>query len=74
MRRAILSLAAVAAIGAATASAETPQQAFIRSWEGRSVVVRNTLYTLVYNERGKLGNTRSGKRDGLVVATPSQGM
>src|SRR5205807_2294019 len=26
------------------------------------------------NERGKLGNIRSAKRDGLIVATPSQGM
>jgi len=74
MRRAIVSLAAVAAIGTATASAESPQQAFIRSWEGRTVVVRNTLYTLVYNERGKLGNIRTAKRDGLIVATPSHGM
>ena len=67
-------LAAVVAITATPAFAETPQQAFIRSWEGRTVVVRNTLYTLVFNERGKLGNLRSGRREGLIVATPSQGM
>ena len=74
MRRAIVSsLVAVAAIGTTTASAESPQQAFVKSWEGRTVVVRNTLYTLVYNERGKLGNAENGKRDGLTVATPSQG-
>ena len=74
MKRALVSsLVAVAAVGPATA-ADNPQQAFIKSWEGRTVVVRNTLYTLVYNERGKLGNVKNGKRDGLLVATPSQGM
>lgn len=52
---------------------ETPQQIFARSWEGRSVVVKQDLYTLVYNERGKLGNVRNGRRDGLMVVTPSSG-
>ena len=55
------------------AAADSPQQAFARSWEGKSVVLKQVLYTLVYNERGKLGNTRNGRRDGLVVATPSSG-
>jgi hypothetical protein len=74
MRPSIVSLAALAVVGTTTLCAESPQQAFIKSWEGRTVVVRNTLYTLVYNERGKLGNQRTGKREGLIVATPSQGM
>ena len=56
------------------AVAESPQQAFVKRWEGQSVVVKQTLYTLVYNERGRLGNTRSGKRDGLTVVTPSAGI
>ena len=54
-------------------ASETAQQAFVKRWEGQSVVVKQTLYTLVYNERGRLGNTRSGKRDGLTVVTPSAG-
>ena len=54
------------------AAAETPQQAFAKSWQGKTVIVKRSLYTLVYNERGRLGNTRDGKRDGLIVLTPSQ--
>src|SRR5262245_59183093 len=61
------------ALALPVAAADSPQQAFARSWEGKSVVLKQVLYTLVYNERGKLGNTRSGRRDGLVVATPSSG-
>ena len=59
--------------GAALAAAERPQQAFVKNWEGKRVTVKRTLYTLVYNERGLLGNTASGKRDGLIVVTPFQG-
>jgi hypothetical protein len=55
------------------AASETPQQAFVKQWEGRAVVVKQTLYTLVYNERGRLGNLLRGKRDGLTVVTPSAG-
>jgi len=56
-----------------TGAADSPQQAFARAWEGRTVTVRATLYSLIYNERGKLGTTRSGLREGLIVVTPSQG-
>jgi hypothetical protein len=59
---------------ASAASAESPQRAFARRWEGRTVTVKQTLYTLVYNERGKLGNTRNNRRDGLIVVTPSNGV
>lgn len=55
------------------AAADSPQQIFARSWEGKVVVLKQALYTLVYDERGKLGNTHSGRRDGLMVATPSSG-
>ena len=51
-----------------------PQQAFAKDWEGKHVVVRQTLFSLVYNERGLLGNTVSAKREGLTVVTPSEGM
>lgn len=69
--------AAVAAsliLATVTLAAESPQQAFARRWQGKSVVVKQTLYTLVYNERGKLGNTRNNRRDGLTVITPSDGV
>ena len=66
-------LVALATVLSARAATETPQQAFVKRWEGQPVVVKQTLYTLVYNERGRLGNTRSGKRDGLTVVTPSAG-
>jgi hypothetical protein len=53
---------------------ETPQQLFARQWEHQQVVVRRALYTLVFDERGKLGNTYDGKREGLTVVTPKAGV
>lgn len=35
-------------------SSETPHEAFTKSWKGRSVVVRQALHSLVFNERGRL--------------------
>jgi len=61
------------AIVPALRAAENPQQLFARHWEGRTVVVRQTLYTLVYNERSRLGKVRSGRREGLTVVTPFEG-
>jgi hypothetical protein len=58
----------------APASADNPLQAFARRWQGRAVVLRLPLYTLVYNERGKLGTTRNNRREGLTVVTPSNGV
>jgi DNA-binding winged helix-turn-helix (wHTH) protein len=72
MKRTVVVLLALALARAALAS-DSPQQAFARAWEGRIVTVRATLYSLIYNERGKLGTTRSGLREGLIVVTPSQG-
>jgi hypothetical protein len=37
------------------------------------VTVQRILLTLVYDERSRLGKTTRGKREGLVVATPSKG-
>lgn len=57
-----------------TVEAETPQQkAFVKSWSGQPVVLKRVLYSLIYNERGKLGTTRSGRREGLLVTTPLRG-
>jgi hypothetical protein len=55
-----------------TVDAESPRQAFVKAWKGQSVVVKTALYSLVYNERGRLGNTRSGRREGLLVVTSSR--
>jgi len=52
---------------------ENPQQAFAKNWEGRTVVLKRPLYTLVYDERSRIGVVREGKRDGLTVVTPSDG-
>jgi len=70
--RVTLFLAALLSAGAAFA-ADSPQQQFVRAWQGRIVTLRWPLYSLVYNERGKLGTTRNGLKEGLMVATPSQG-
>lgn len=54
-------------------AADNPQQAFARRWIGTRVTVRQQMYTLVYNERGKFGKVYRSKRAGLTVATPSSG-
>jgi hypothetical protein len=63
----------ILAAATATLAADSPQQTFAKAWAGRAVTLKTTLYSLIYNERGKLGTTRSGLREGLVVATPSKG-
>jgi hypothetical protein len=65
---------ALASAASVLTAAVRPQQVFAKDWEGRHVVVRQTLFSLVYNERGLLGNTVSAKREGLTVVTPSAGM
>jgi hypothetical protein len=73
VKRALLFLIVFAAAGATLEGDDSPQQAFVKVWQGRTVTVRSTLYSLIYNERGKLGTSRSGLREGLIVATPHQG-
>jgi hypothetical protein len=70
----VMVLAAIIAGCAGVAAAEHPQQAFVRNWEGKRVVVKRALFTLVYNERGLLGTKVTAKRDGLVVVTPFEGI
>lgn len=55
-------------------AADSPQRLFAKSWEGRKVVLKQSLYTLVYDERATLGHIRAGRRDGLVVINSSRGM
>ncbi len=74
MRRlAILLIAALLAPHSAAAG-DSARELFVRSWEGREVTVTYPLYTLIFNERGKLGTTRNGRREGLTVLTPSSGV
>ena len=42
---------------------------FARTWDGRRVVVRSALYSVLYDEVGRLGKHYSGKLAGLTVAT-----
>ena len=69
----------IAAIGlvfgslSTTTAADIPREAFTRTWVGRTVLLKQTLYTLTYDERGLMGQTRRDKRDGLNVVTPFNG-
>jgi hypothetical protein len=55
------------------AAAESSRDLFLKTWEGKTIVVKQTLYTLVFNERGRLGKTYRNKRAGLIVVTPFSG-
>ena len=68
-----LVVALAIAAGATVGAADTPRQQFTKTWERRTVVVKRTLYTLVYNERGRMGRTRHSRRAGLTVVTPFSG-
>ena len=70
-RLAALAIAIASTVPVLTAA--DPQRVFARDWEGKHVIVKQTLFTLVFNERGLLGNTASAKREGLTVVTPSEG-
>jgi hypothetical protein len=58
---------------AAMQAAESQAAVFRKEWQGRRVTVQRMLLTLVYDERGRTGATARGKREGLMVATPSKG-
>ena len=73
MLRRFAVVALVAASLSAAAAAEGPREAFTSAWTGRTVFVKQTLYTLSYDERGLMGQTRHDKRDGLNVVTPFNG-
>jgi len=72
MKHRIAALVMLACLGTAV-EAESPQRAFVKAWTGQSVVLKRVVYSLVYNERGKLGTTHNGVRDGVLVATPLRG-
>ena len=70
MRRPLIALLAALSMTTGVA-ADSPRQEFVKAWKGQPVTVKTTLYSLVYNERGTLGNLRRGLRDGLLVVTSS---
>src|SRR5262245_6330002 len=72
-RRLIALVVTLFSFGAVVNAGDKPQEAFVKSWGGRSVVVKRTLFTLVYNDKSVIGTTSSGKREGLVVVTPFDG-
>ena len=62
------------AIGAvSTTAAASATKSFTSAWEGRTVVLARTLYSLVFDERVRALPlfTRQGKVAGLTVGTPS---
>jgi hypothetical protein len=70
MKRTIVLLVALASV-ATTVAAQSAQRDFVKAWRGQFVVLKTPLYSLVFNERGKLGNTRRNLREGLLVVTPA---
>ncbi len=68
------SLAALLATSICTVAPADDRDRFIQHWERSHVVVQRTLYSLVYNERGRLGNTYRNRQEGLTVVTPPAGM
>jgi hypothetical protein len=52
-------------------AADHPMKAFANAWKGRRVVLTQTLYTVRYDEVGKMGITYRDKLAGLSVATPT---
>jgi len=65
-------VAALVLAASAIVSAENQQKAFENSWVGRHVIVKRTLYSLVYREQRLRGSVEA-KRDGLTVVTPFAG-
>ena len=51
------------------ASAGDAVSDFARAWDGRRVVVKSALYSVLYDEVGRMGKHYTGKLAGLTVAT-----
>ena len=54
-------------------AAESKAEVFRREWQDRTVSVHRTLVTMAYDERGRVGATYRGKREGLTVTTQTKG-
>lgn len=60
---------AIVSVASAGVSAADALSDFTRMWHGRRVVVRSPLYSVLYDEVGRLGKHYRGKLAGLTVAT-----
>ena len=70
----LAALVLASTISLTAGGADQARKSFVASWQGKRVAVKRTMYTLVYNERGKLAKTYHAKREGLTVVTPSSGI
>jgi hypothetical protein len=72
LSRCILALALLCAV--APLHAASPKKAFVKAWEHQHVVLKHTLFNLVYNERQRFVPLlrRDGRSAGLTVATPTE--
>ena len=73
-RAAIISTAFAAAAASLATAEPVDKKAFLSEWEERTVVVRQTLYSIVFDERSRILPIlkREGRVSGLTVATPSE--
>jgi len=55
-------------------AANQGRKSFVEDWQGKRVGIKKTLFTLVYDEHGRMGKTSRNKREGLTVVTPSNGV
>ena len=70
LTRPFLAAALMIACGAGTVTgAGDAMSEFTKNWNGRRVVVTSALYTVVYDEVGRMGVQYRGKLAGLTVAT-----
>lgn len=68
-RRLSLAIVALACAASTVAAADASLGAFTKTWNGRRVVVKRPLYSVLYDEVGRSGIHYHGKRAGLTVAT-----
>ena len=63
--RQIAAIALVLGSVSTATAADSPRETFTKTWVGRTVLLKQVLFTLSYDERGVMGQTRRDKRDGL---------
>ncbi|HXD21178.1 MAG TPA: hypothetical protein VN654_29405 [Vicinamibacterales bacterium] len=69
--RRLLATVLMLVCGAVSVTAGGPAAGdFTKRWNGRRVVVKSTLYTVLYDEVGRVGIHYRGKQAGLTIATP----
>jgi len=67
--RVLATTLAIVSGGSAVVGAGDALSDFTRMWHGRRVIVRSPLYSVLYDEVGRLGKHYRGKLAGLTVAT-----